>query len=297
MKRDDPNANEVWEENYRAAAIKDLFNYQTGWDAWTAYGSLTDKTHLQNTIVSRQQNDVWATDFWVGDFCPVPIQGQDWVEGWYWTIVWIDWLEVWYPAYVYGWHWEPGQYVIHQSYYGSGIDSTQDIKDTDLYAWTNYPYSKQMFTFSWTCSCANVTQPYSPYYGYYDTYCQSGIIGMPLAWTSNWDMNINGYNYPNTDYCYIGFDGASHPLIDLVYGTNYHYTDFPRAFYEKLLGFEDYGAHQTVKDSLDHASQVIWGTSWWYTPFSLTLATIFTLRTRLLHFKKMFICRSWEIQD
>jgi len=46
------------------------------------------------------------------------------------------------------------------------------------------------------------------------------------------------------------------------------HTDFPRAFYEKLLGFEDYGAHQTVKDSLDHASQVIWGTSWWYTPFS-----------------------------
>ena len=277
LKRVNPDANEAWEENYRCYSITNLFNYQTGWNSWNGYGSLSNKNDVQSTVVWRQQNDVWATDFWVGDFHTNHVNGWYETEGWHteYEYMWIEEYQqwMWWPVEVYGTYWTNYPELVHTdhySFYGSGTDESQDINDFDLYQWTNYPYSKQMFTFDWTCSCANPNlSPNSPYYGYDDQQYYTGIVGMPLAWTSNWGMNVDGYNYPNTDYCYIGFDGASHPLIDLVDGRNYHYTDFPRAFYEKLLGFHDNGAHQTVKASLDYAAQLVFGsTDWWTSPFS-----------------------------
>jgi hypothetical protein len=222
-----PDYEEQQIEQITCQEISNSFQSRSGWNTWNAYGQNSKSSTLQQTISWRQQNDVWATDFWVGDF---------------------------FGAYVSG--------TMHYYFYG---DQADHVLDTNVYSWTNSPYSKQQFTFIWTCACGNVfANPFtqSNCYGYFDDNNgnNTGEVGMPLAWTARSDLSINGYNSPdNSGYCYIGHQGPSLPLKEYTSNPSYTYRSFVTFFYGYLtMG----GVQHTVKESLDYASNIIWGGNW-----------------------------------
>ncbi|MCW3996510.1 MAG: hypothetical protein NWE98_10250 [Candidatus Bathyarchaeota archaeon] len=93
---------------------------------------------------------------------------------------------------------------------------------------------------------------------------------MPLAWTGRGDLSIDGINdpswdYPACTYCYIGWQNLSHGLTDRSGSGWYPNYAFFIWFYYFLAGH--YNSYDfCVYDSLDLASQVMWGTNFMYSP-------------------------------
>jgi hypothetical protein len=82
---------------------------------------------------------------------------------------------------------------------------------------------------------------------------------MPYAWLGRNDLELYGYDNPDeSGYCYIGFDGPSKPLKEMIGQTGYSYSWFPCLVYEHALGYYGGGYH-TIKQSLDFAANYIWG--------------------------------------
>ncbi len=204
--------------------VSSLMDSKYGWTSTNYYSTPTTSGNLYSEISSRQSSDVWAHDFWVGDFYPSVVSG-----------------------------------TIHYNFYGH---NSQHIHDYDLYTWTSSPYSKQHFSFIWTCACGNVIldphdgQTYC--YGYYDDLSNTGCVGMAYAWTHRTDLNLNGYGSPDSSgYCYMGWNSTSLGLsVDTgnpVYDNYYYFLQF---FYSYLVN------GNSIKSSLDYAANQIWGCSW-----------------------------------
>ena len=180
-----------------------------GWNAWYAYGADTTASNLQSAIVYRQTHDTYATDFWVGDFHGNYQEGYSLSWGWEW--VWDDNYGCYMYEWVFDWFPDPSLQTMHYDFYGTNGD---DPHDSYIYGWTNYPYSKQYFTFIGTCACGNVMpDPHNTnnyVYGYQDDINNTGMVGMPIAWLSRGDLSINGYNSPDSSgYCYLGWNSTS----------------------------------------------------------------------------------------
>lgn len=244
-------------------AISNRFYYSGGWSTWNVYsggtGDQTTQNNLINTLVWRQQNNVWATDFWVGDFYPQFEQGGSWeIIGYDW--VWNEETQQWEYVEVWGWVYN-NTWTLHYYLYGGHTNyQWDDIKDHVVFDYTNWPYSKQYFPFIWACSCGSIlSEPYTCY-GYIDYENGTWEVGMPYAWTSRNDLSLYGYDNPDySNYCYIGFDGPSKPLKEMIGQTGYSYSWFPLLVYEYALGWNQGGVHHTIKQSLDYAANYIWG--------------------------------------
>lgn len=218
--------NEYNAEVGACGVITDFMSNKAGWTSWNAYHNYTTSGYLQQTIVYRQQHDTWAHDFWVGDFYPEMTSG-----------------------------------TLHYNFYGEGFGSN-NIHDHGVYAWTDWPYSKQHFTFIWTCACGNVfTDPHNQTnlcYGFYDDINGTGLVGMPFAWPARGDLSLDGYDSPDySTYCYLGWNSTSLGMSTYT-GNPLHpyYTHFIYYFYEHLV--DGY----SIKSSLDYASDVIWNCDW-----------------------------------
>lgn len=260
MKRYMPDYEEMNLEQGACFAVKNMFSYRSGWDSWYVYGELSTEPNLLNTIDWRQRNDVWASDFWVGDFYGAYVEGYQLVFlGWYWNEGSQQWEEIWVQVY-------DGYRTMHYFFYSDQL--SYDPMDDHLFGTTIIgPYSKQHITVIWTCSCANfMTDPDTGYqcYGFIDNQNHTNEVGMPLAWTARGDLSFNGYSNPDsTNYCYIGFKGFSKPLKEDIGSTGYKYFGFVTLFYTRLtLNTQQY----SVKQSLDYASQIIWDEVWYNTP-------------------------------
>jgi hypothetical protein len=180
---------------------------------------------------------------------------------WEWSEEWQQWIPI------YGWVYD-GSQTMHYWFYGE--ISAEDPKDDHLFGHTIGSYSRQHFTFVWTCASANnMTDPNTGYqcYGFIDNENNTGEVGWPYAWTARSDLHRDGYSDPDSsDYCYIGFKGSSKPLMEGINETDYYYFSFINLFYTRLtLNYYQY----TVKQSLDYASQMIWDQPWWNTTLAI----------------------------
>ncbi len=252
---------ELSREEDACEAVNNRFANEAGWNSWYAYGTSTTSSNLQNTIVWRQQNDVWATDFWVGDFYPSMVTGLS--LQWGWKYVWNEEQQQYVWEYVYDWFEDDSLKTLHYNFYGEGGGSN-NIHDDSIFYWTDYPYSKQHFTFIWTCACGNaVLDPHNQnqyVYGYYDDINWTGFVGMPLGWTSRDDLSLDGYHDPDeSSYCYLGWNSTSKGMSANTGTPNYDYYWFVYFFYYYLVGDS---VHHSVYSSLDWASQQIWGLDW-----------------------------------
>jgi hypothetical protein len=81
---------------------------------------------------------------------------------------------------------------------------------------------------------------------------------MPYAFTGDQPPTMGD------DYCYVGFETTSPWLKDPPSAgwtsTGYKYGYYPYNFYSYALGFESYGWHQTIINSLDYAARSTFGT-------------------------------------
>jgi hypothetical protein len=97
----------------------------------------------------------------------------------------------------------------------------------------------------------------------YGFFYSGDAVGMPLAWTNKSDMNLDGYNHDGglpEGYVYIGFEGPSPYMQDILNGTQVQAADFPMLFYEQALGYHTvYHLHRTISESLDYASANTFG--------------------------------------
>ncbi len=221
MLNPDPYSDEYQAEAAACSIITSFMSNKAGWSSSNYYNTYSTSGNLYSQIWYRQQNDVWAHDFWVGDF---------------------------YPTSEYG--------AIHYNFYG---ENGYDVHDKNVYTWTASPYSKQRFTFIWTCACGNViinpsTQNYC--YGYFDN--SNNAVGMALAWTHRTDLNLDGYGSPDSsNYCYLGWNSTSLGISVYTGNPLYHdYEHFIYYFYQHLAN------GYSINDSLDYAANVIWSCGW-----------------------------------
>ncbi|MGD6932789.1 MAG: hypothetical protein ACQCN5_01105, partial [Candidatus Bathyarchaeia archaeon] len=233
--------------------------YELFWeDIWShyepinSYWAFTNQTCLATCLDYQRSYSGYVTNWWVGDYHADP--GPT-------------------PS--------PGPYG-HLWFYGEGDDVSDDFVHDHI---TNNgaTSSNSYFSFIWTCAnggrywndayggyypITGITVPASPTplssppintntkYGFWNPWNTN--YGMPFAWTGRLDMSLDGYNSNTGDYCYIGFEGPSPFMLDILNGRDTSAWLFPIKFYSKALGFEDpdpYYLHQTVHDSLDFASQ------------------------------------------
>jgi hypothetical protein len=253
---------ELSREQDACVAVANWFVNVPGWNTWYAYGQATTAGNLSSTIAYRQNHDTWASDFWVGDFHGAYVEGYS--MQWGWELVYDEYWGIWYLAYVYDWFLDPSLQTVHYYFYDNSVATTDDPQDNNIYAWTNWPYSKQHFTFIWTCACGNkILDPHNNnqyVYGFNDDINNTGIVGMPLAWTSRSDLSLDGYNSPdNSIYCYLGWNSSSLGMSDATGNINYDYYWFVYFFYQHLVGS---GTHWRIDQSLNWASQQIWGVNW-----------------------------------
>ncbi|NLE06166.1 MAG: hypothetical protein GX638_15370, partial [Crenarchaeota archaeon] len=245
----------LYEENI-CDYIYDLFD-GVSWSASNAYWTYTTETNLGQVLQwenSRFNGVGYATNWWIGDY-----HGDSGLN----------------PT--------PAPYG-HLYCYGASSD---DIRDAEVntyatwrydsqYGWDQIP-SKQYFNFIWTCvnggvywndpsgsydNVLGIVYPdpnYSPppsspppiptntndEYGFVH---YTGVVGMPLAWTDDPDLSLDGFNSPNGDYCYIGFESKSPFMGDIAPGYGYYYQAFPAAFYAYALGYID-DVHHTINES------------------------------------------------
>ncbi len=235
--------------------INNRFN-TAGWAAQNAYWDLTTRQNVLNTISWCQMNTAWATSFWVGDFFPSFVQGGHWE----WQEIWYFNWETWQWESYWDWVWIPEEvYTKHYNMYGHAGDHISDI---DVGGWTSWPlgYSTQRFDFIWTCANGAIKNEITGQLcmGYIDTDNNTGLVGMAYAWTGRNDLSLDGYHFPDSvNYYYIGFENTSKPLKEYIDGTGYTYSWFPYYFYDHALGWGGY--HHTIYESLNYASQQIWG--------------------------------------
>jgi hypothetical protein len=219
-----------WEQ-YTCDYIDGRFD-NAGYANQNAYWNLTTGTNVLNTIDWCQNNYAWATNFLVGDYYGDLIQG-----------------------------------TMHYHIYGDLTSGQWDnINDSLVYSHTTG--SRQYFTMVWTCVNGGCYwsdiygNPGHSLYGFYDYWNGTGAVGMPLAWTHNSGLSIYGYNASDTgSYCYIGFENPSKPIKEYCEGTDWNYFAFVAFFYFWAL----YSPRHTIAQSLDYASNQVWGTNYEYT--------------------------------
>ncbi len=273
-----PDPDEVYWESLVCEQIDSYF--PSSWGHQNAYWTDTTQTNVLQTLQYIQNPDnhiTWATTWWVGDYhggsspyTPPPyghyyFYGDD---GSYNDILDTD---IW-------------QYSNHYHYFNPPYYDY----------WVSEP-SKQYFTFIWTCAnggCywndpsggwqptipgvtwpdtnynSSVEPPYIPtnpktVYGYFDTAYGTGELGMPLAWTGNSEMCLDGITDPSGSYCYIGFENSSPFLKNTPTpgwtSTGFQYGYFSNYFYRYALGHDNGGVHATIKQSLDYAAWKTFG--------------------------------------
>jgi hypothetical protein len=61
------NHNELQVQEWTVEDVRGWYQY-AGWQTWNAYGEDTTGSNLYTTLSYRQNHDVYASDFWVGDF-------------------------------------------------------------------------------------------------------------------------------------------------------------------------------------------------------------------------------------
>jgi hypothetical protein len=246
---DDYNETELYYAEQVCYAIYWLFENDYSSDYYTenAYGEETTDDFLEDCM-DIQNDPGYDVDFvanwWVGDFFP----GGS-------------------PPNPFGHFWLYGHNGNHISDYWVRYCATDDGTVS----------SKQYFNFIWTCSNGglwwndnsgnfdNISGIFYPLptpspvptntndeYGF--LYNNISATGMPYAWTGRIDMDIDGYNNDEGDYCYIGFESNSPFMGDPLPGTAVLSADFPYYFYEYLLGWVYPYLHRTVHDSLNYAS-------------------------------------------
>jgi hypothetical protein len=221
------------------------------------YGDDTRSYEVYEALDWIQENEWYSTNLWVGDYFPSNEIGYVWEEG---TLT-------------------PEGPTGHYNFYGA---DGYHINDNALYTYVNNDGdSIQYFNFIWTCTCGgsywddnlNYVNPYGgTQYGYYDTsswwdnYNNTGVVGMPYAWTGRTDLSLNGVYNPSGEYCYIGWLNLSHGLCDSS-GNQYYpnYAFFLYWFYYFLTGHY-MGTHYSVYQSLDYASLTIWGENFTNSP-------------------------------
>jgi hypothetical protein len=200
-------------------------------------------TNVYYTILFMQSNNILTDNFWVGDYC--------------------------------GLH-SPYSGALHWTEYGIPSNPPDYVWDAMIgYCASQYRSSTQVFDFIWTCSCGGCYWYYdggqlhedlnppnpNPYsiYGCIDSH--DDTVGMPQAWTGGLaSMSTDGYRDPDYGpYCYIGFEGCSRYLYEVANpNTGATYYDFLLDFYAYATGQVD-GNHHSINDSLDWASNAVWG--------------------------------------
>ncbi len=201
-------------------SINNRYNLAGGWSAQDAYWDLTTQSNIIKTIQWRQQNNSWATDFYVGDYI-----------------------------------WTTPSGVKHYNLYGNG----GYINDNSIYSETSYSVQYFSFIWACACGDL-FTNPITGQlcYGYYDY--ATGAVGMPLAWTHTGGLNHYGYIDPDQSrYCYIGFENTSKPLKEEIITTGYSYSWFVYYFYDHALGWGPGNPHHTIQECLYHASMQVYG--------------------------------------
>ncbi len=162
---------------------------------------------------------------------------------------------------------------LHWSFFSGYGYSGQYSWDSWIYYYS-HTNNVQRSQFIWTCSCGGLYFDTSPTpipsfpttstnpkteYGWYDS--SRGIaIGMPYAWTGTLTMNKNGYSSSTGSHTYIGWECTS-PFLTLTApgsGTQQPNYNFLYWYYYYATGQQDSQLHN-VHDSLDFASQKIWG--------------------------------------
>jgi hypothetical protein len=215
----------------------------------------------------------WVSNWWVGDYHA--------------TYFWP------YPA-PYGHLWCYGM-----------PNGVQDISDNLVYTHTTQgstQTSYENFVFMWTCSnggkywtapgvwdaingitystiTGDTPPTFNPVntntmYGFIDDQSPYTEVGMPFAWTGRTDLSQYGYSSPDySGYCYIGFEGPSPFMINLLPSPNpnsYQAWVFANKFYYNAL-ISGLNIHQ----ALDAASQYCYGVNfdlsplyqgWWNKP-------------------------------
>jgi hypothetical protein len=207
--------------------------YDPPYDGYTPYSTIV----YDNLLYTLQDNCLATDNFWVGDYCPSYPDGA--------------------------WHWTCYGYP----------DNPQDLVFDSMIYYIVGDGSYQYFDFIWTCSNGGCyftpggqidwnpslnPDEDPPNYGYFDS---NGLcIGMPLAWTGLSNMRHEAYANPDTNcpYCYISFQGGSPYLKDTLNNSNDIMYYFVYYFYQYLTGAYN-GGHHTVGQSLDYASQQLWG--------------------------------------
>jgi hypothetical protein len=100
----------------------------------------------------------------------------------------------------------------------------------------------------------------------------SHIVGMPYAWTGRTDMSLDGYANPSGSYTFIGWENNSPFMIDTppsgYTSTNLSYIFFVYYFYRYALGYDNYGTHGTINESLDYAARMTFGKISGYTDYT-----------------------------
>lgn len=134
-----------------------------------------------------------------------------------------------------------------------------DVSATDNWIWDSEIGLRTVngihdFVFLWSCGTANEAQ----IGGISGTH----TWGMAASWLKRIYLSLNGYVYPdNSRHCFIGFQYYSKPFKEPTGYSSYTYGYFAVLFYYyALIG------GQTIKQALDSAATVCFGTSFQYTP-------------------------------
>jgi len=267
------NSTEYVREQTVSNQIYDMFPSTSGSNGWerlnnyaggTVSGGGTTTTNVYNVldiVANPSYNFDWSTNWWVGDFNHPSAPNS------------------------------PSPY----GYFGCFTNVTNSyVFDYEIYNHaTSYGNSKNYFTFMWTCgngglywgnngawqNISGVTWPAptptnpppsnpNTQYGYNHLVMIGpnigyNSVGMPYAWTGTTGMNINGYSSTSGSYTYIGWENTSPFMGDkppaINSSTSLEYLFFVYYFYRCALGYENNGAHQTIRDSLDYAAKMGFG--------------------------------------
>ena len=240
--------------HYTTSYINSQFTAQSYvWAAQDAFNvnGMTNATIVYSTTNYIQQSSTYDfnTNFHVGHFYPSTEQYSGWqLVGWTYDPETYEW----YPIF----EWVETGPTEHYNYYADYLydeSVSQAIRDSVL---CYYGGSKERFTFIWTCSNAALmdldNDNIGDTYGYIDP-LNTGLVGMPYAWTGITTMSQNGYASPDSsNYCYIGFENLSRDLTNNVeFGAyNHNYGDFVRYFY-----YHAATEHHSIITSLNEATR------------------------------------------
>jgi hypothetical protein len=226
------------------------------WYAANYYGGMTTASNVydSNYYVKIDPSYDYLSTFHVGDMYPNFLPHSHLEQGEYWDENYQCWMTYFYYV--------VDGYTRHYTYYANGVGDVggyPGIEDDILYTKTSW---KNQFTFIWTCVNADwihesmqknrfgelVPGSIIDNYYFYDSH-GTGLVGMPAAWTHDFDMEPDGYANPDTgNMCYIGFENTSLGLCDNSEFITSNYGEFVRDFYYYALV-----EHQSIRYSLNLA--------------------------------------------